>query len=181
MKKRKTRGIGIRIKILVPTSAVIVLLCTIMGMNSYLRTKEGLIAMGVEEAQMAAIISTKVIDAGQVAELSAENKGSAEYIAVRDAMFDIKQSCGIKYLYTLYTDGSRVYYGIEADNTESVNEYGAVFEVPYHELKSVFGGEMYVQDYIDSTEVGDLISAYMPLADSSGKIVGIVGCDYDAS
>lgn len=179
--RRKTRGIGIRIKILFPASVVIILLCTIMGLNSYLRTKEGLIAMGVEEAQMAAIISTKVIDADQVAKLSAENKGSEEYNAVLDVMFGVKRDCGFKYLYTLYTDGDRVYYGIDADDTESVNDYGVVFEASYQELKSVFDGEMYVQDYIDSTEDGDLISAYMPLADSSGKIVGIVGCDYDAS
>lgn len=62
-----------------------------------------------------------------------------------------------------------------------MNEFGTVFEVPYQELKPVFDGEMYVQDYIDSTEDGDLISAYVPLADSNGDIVGIVGCDYDAS
>lgn len=178
MKKRKTRGIGIRAKILFPASAVIVLLCAVMGVNSYQRTKEGLIAMGVEEAQMAAMISTKVIDAGQIAELSAENKESDEYNALLDAMLGIKRDCGIKYLYTLYTDGDRVYYGIDADR---VNEYGAVFEVPYQELQSVFDGEMYVQDYIDSTGDGDLISAYMPLTDGSGKTVGIVGCDYDAS
>lgn len=181
MKKRKTRGIGIRAKILIPASAVIVLLCAVMGVNSYQRTKEGLIAMGVEEAQMAAMISTKVIDAGQIAELSAENKESDEYNALLDAMLGIKRDCGIKYLYTLYTDGDRVYYGIDADDTDRVNEYGAVFEVPYQELQSVFDGEMYVQDYIDSTGDGDLISAYMPLTDGSGKTVGIVGCDYDAS
>lgn len=181
MKRRKTRGLGIRAKILVPTSMVIVLLCAVMGLNSYQRTKEGLIAMGVEEAQMATIISTKVIDAEQVAEMSADKKGSKEYNALFESMLDIKQECGIKYLYTLYTDKNKVYYGIDADDTKSVNDFGTVFDSSYQELKSVFDGEMYVQDYIDSTKDGDLISAYMPLADSSGKIVSIVGCDYDAS
>ena len=181
MEKRRTRGLGIRTKILFPTSVAIVLLCVVMGVNSYQRTKEGLVAMGVEQAQMAAVIATKVIDADQVAELSAEKKGSEEYNAILNAMYGIKQDCGIKYLYTLYTDNSRVYYGIDADNTEHVNDFGAVFESSYQELQSVFNGEVYVQDYIDSTEDGDLISAYMPLVDSSGKVVGIVGCDYDAS
>ena len=181
MEKRKTRGIGIRAKIILPTSVVIILLCVVMGINSYQRTKEGLIEMGVEEAQMAAIISTKVIDVDQVAELSAEKEGSEEYNALLEAMIGIKEDCGIQYLYTLYTDGNRVYYGIDADNTGNGNDFGTVFEVPYQELKSVFDGEMYVQDYIDSTEDGDLISAYMPLADSDGNIVGIIGCDYDAS
>lgn len=181
MKKRKTRGIGIRTKILFPTSMAIILLCVVMGVNSYQRTKEGLIDMGVEEAQMAAVISTKVIDADLAAGLSAEKKGSEEYNALFDAMLGVKQDCGIQYLYTLYTDGNRVYYGVDADNTENRNDFGAVFEVSYQELKSVFDGEMYVQDYIDSTKDGDLITAYMPLVNSNGDIVGIVGCDYDAS
>ncbi|MDE5825896.1 MAG: PDC sensor domain-containing protein, partial [Lachnospiraceae bacterium] len=181
MNKRKPRGLGIRTKILFPTSVVIALLCVVMGFNSYQRTKEGLVAMGVEEAQMAAIISTKVIDAEQVAELSAESKGSDAYDALLEVMFGVKKDCSIKYLYTLYTDGNSVYYGIDADDTDSVNDYGATFEVSYQELKSVFDGNMYVQDYIDSTENGDLISAYMPLVDNSGTVVGIVGCDYDAS
>ena len=112
MKKRRTRGIGIRTKILFPTSMAIILLCVVMGVNSYQRTKEGLIEMGVEEAQMAAAISTKVIDADLIAGMSAENVGSETYNALLDAMFDVKRDCGIQYLYTLYTDGNKVYYGI---------------------------------------------------------------------
>ena len=181
MKQRKTRGIGIRMKILVPTTAVIIVLCVIMGTNSYLRIKEGLVAMGVEEAQMAATVATKAIDVEQLVQMSSEKTGSEEFNALFNAMIGIKQDCGIQYLYTLYTDGSKVYYGIDADNTDSVNDFGSVFEVSYQELKSVFEGEKYVQDYIDSTEDGDLISAYMPLFDEKGNIVSVVGCDYDAS
>ncbi|MCM1175127.1 MAG: methyl-accepting chemotaxis protein [Blautia sp.] len=159
----------------------IILLCVVMGINSYLRTKEGLIAMGVEEAQMAAAVSTKVIDADLVAELSAEKVGSGEYNVLLNAMYGVKADCGIRYLYTLYTDGNRVYYGVDADETENRNDFGAVFETSYQELKPVFEGGIYVQDYIDSTGDGDLITAYVPLIDSNGNVAGIVGCDYDAS
>lgn len=181
MKNRKTRGLGIRVKILFPTSIMIILLCVVMGLNSYLRTKEGLIAMGVEEAQMAAIISTKAIDVNQLAEISAGSDETEAYNALFNSMCDIKDDCGIKYLYTLYTDKNNVYYGVDADTTASHHDFGSPFEVSYQELKSVFDGKVYVQDYIDSTEDGDLISAYMPLTDNSGTVVGIVGCDYDAS
>lgn len=181
MGKRKTRGIGIRTKILFPTTAAIILLCLIMGSNSYLRTRNSLIAMGVEEAQMAAIISTKMIDPDIIAELSAEKLNSEEYNSLLTTMLNLKEDCNIKYLYTLYTDGNKVYYGIDTDKTENGNNYGTVFEVSYQELQPVFNGEMYVQDYIDSTDDGDLITAYMPLMNSNGKVVGIVGCDYDAS
>lgn len=181
MEKRKTRGIGIRTKILLPTSIAIILLCVVMGTNSYLRTKESLIAMGVEEAQMAATISAKSIDVDLLASMSAEDQGSEEYNALRASMQEIKNDCGIKYMYTLYTDGKNVYYGVDEDTTSSGQDFGAPFSASYQELKSVFDGEIYVQDYIDSTEDGDLISAYMPLVDSNGTIIGIIGCDYDAS
>lgn len=181
MKKGKTKGIGIRAKILFPTSVVITLLCIVIGVTSYQRIKEGLVAMGVEEAQMAAIISAKVIDAEQVAEISADTKEDEAYNTLLEAMLGIMQDCGIEYLYTLYTDKDQVYYGIDADSSGNGNQYGTVFEVPYQELKSVFDGEMYVQDYIDSTEDGDLISAYMPLVASDGTVISIVGCDYNAA
>lgn len=181
MKTRRIRGISIRFKILLPASLVVILLCVIMGLNSYRRFKVAMVEMGVEEAQMAAVISTRVIDADQVAQMSAEQEGSAEYTAIRDTMLDIKEECGIHYLYTLYTDGEKVYYGIDADNTEHVNDFGTPFEVSYEELEPVFGGEMYVQDFIDYTEDGSLISAYIPLVGSDGTVVGAVGCDYDAS
>ena len=34
---------------------------------------------------------------------------------------------------------------------------------------------------IDYIELGELISAYVPLYDESGTVVGVLGSDYDAS
>ena len=181
MKREKTRKMGIRNKIVLPTTALIIILCLVMGVNSYKRTENGLIAMGVEEARMAAVISTKVIDTEKLAVLAPGSEDSAEYAEILAAMTDVREECGIQYLYTLYTDGRQVYYGIDTDNAQSRNEFGKVFEVSYQELQGVFRGEEYVQDYIDSTEDGELISAYMPIWDDSGAVVGVVGCDYDAS
>lgn len=181
MKREKTRKMGIRNKIVLPTTALIIILCLVMGVNSYKRTETGLIAMGVEEARMAAVISTKVIDTEKLAVLAPGCEDSAEYAEIISTMTAVRKECGIQYLYTLYTDGRQVYYGIDTDDTQSHNEFGKVFEVSYQELQGVFQGEEYVQDYIDSTEDGDLISAYMPIRDDSGAVVGVVGCDYDAS
>lgn len=181
MKKNKTRKMGIRNKIVLPITVLIILLCLVMGINSYKRTESGLIEMGVEEARMAAVISTKVIDGQKLAALAPGSEGSAEYEEILAAMAGVRDDCGIQYLYTLYTDGQKVYYGIDTDASQNRSDFGEVFEVSYQELQGVFQGEEYVQDYIDSTEDGELISAYMPVKDSSGAVVGIVGCDYDAS
>ena len=181
MKHKKTRKMGIRNKIVLPITALIIILCLVMGINSYKRTESGLIEMGVEEARMAAGISTKVIDAQKLAALTSASGDSEEYEEILAAMAGVRDDCGIQYLYTLYTDGQKVYYGIDTDTLQDRSNFGEVFEVSYQELQGVFQGEEYVQDYIDSTEDGELISAYMPVKDSSGAVVGIVGCDYDAS
>lgn len=179
--KQKTRKMSVRVKILLPTSVLILIICIALGSAAFQRTKDNMIAMGIEEADMAATIVRKVIDGDMVKGLEPGCEGGEEYQTLLAAMRDIQKSCGIAFLYTLYTDGKEVYYGIDTDDTEEQNLVGEVFEVSYEELAGVFAGEPYVQDFIDSTEDGHLISVYQPILDESGRVIGVLGCDYDAS
>lgn len=72
-----------------------------------------------------------------------------------------------------------MYYGVDSD--EDAAKVGDEFADSYAELEPVFGGKEYIQDYIDHTEDGDLITVYKPIEDNAGKVVAIIGCDYDAS
>lgn len=96
-------------------------------------------------------------------------------------MRELQEDFGIAYLYTLYTDGDQVYYGVDTDRTEKQAEVGKVYEESYEQLKSIFDGEDFVEDYIDHSEYGDLISVYVPIKDSTGSVAAILGGDYDAS
>ncbi len=180
MKGQKTRKLSIRWKILNPVSLIILLLAVVLGANSYAAVSSGMIEMGVEEAAMAANIAVSGVDGDLLARMSKEDAGSEAYDGLMEGMAAIRDVCGIRYLYTLYTDGSRVYYGIDTD-TENPAAFGELFDSSYEEMQDVFAGKPYVQDYIDRTELGDLITAYMPVRDSQGNVVSAVGCDYDAS
>lgn len=92
-----------------------------------------------------------------------------------------KELCGIAFLYTLYTDGSKVYYGADSDDGDGQMKPGEEFEQPYAELKPAFDGNDVVEDYISDTENGKLISAYKPIFNSAGEVVAVMGCDYDAT
>ena len=178
---QKTRKLSIRMKILIPVSLMLLIVCLTLGISSYQRISDGMVEMGVEQADMAATVALEVIDGSLVEDVKEGSEGSGSYQALLEIMRDIQQKCGIAFLYTLYTDGQKVYYGVDTDDTENQNAAGAEFEVSYQELADVFQGKDYVQDYIDSTEDGELISVYKPIMDSSGKTVGVLGCDYDAS
>lgn len=178
--KIKVRKISIREKIMLPMTLIIALICTLLSVDSYQRMESSMVEMGVEQANMAASIAVKVIDGDLLTALTPGSEGSEEYQTVCTSMQNIQTECGIEFLYTLYTDGSTVYYGVDAD-AANPNAYGAEFEVSYEELASVFAGEEYVQDFIDKTEDGELISVYKPIYDSTGTQVAVLGCDYNAA
>ena len=179
MKQTKKR-ISIRLKILLPVVFLVAVLCVILGISSYRKMNDGMVAMGVEQADMVSKMAVKVIDGDVLKTLEPGCEDSAEYQELRDALCDIQQSYGIAFLYTLHTDGNSVYYGIDTDMSEECADYGEEFEVSYEELEECFAGEEYVQDYVDETVDGDLISVYKPIYDSTGAVVAVLGCDYDA-
>lgn len=179
--KQKTRKMSVRAKILLSTSVLILIICIALGGATFRRIKDSMIDMGIEEADMTATIVLKVIDKDMVKGLEPGCEDGEEYQSLLASMRDVQKSCGIAFLYTLYTDGNKVYYGVDTDDTDGQHLVGEVFEVSYEELADVFAGEPYVQDFIDSTEDGHLISVYQPILDESGKVIGVLGCDYDAS
>lgn len=175
----RTRRLTIRAKILIPSIIIVVLVCGLMGYNSYTRFEESMVRMGVEEADMAATIVADSLDANLVSEVTVGSEDTQVYQNLQGDLRKKQKACGIAFLYTLYTDGKKVYYGVDSD--EDAAKVGDEFADSYAELEPVFGGKEYIQDYIDHTEDGDLITVYKPIEDNAGKVVAILGCDYDAS
>ncbi len=182
MKKIKTRNMNIQTKLLFSVSIVIVVICGLMGVDSYSRFQDNMLKMGIEEAQMAATVTLDAIDGDAIEQIKAGSENTEEYAALRAQFQKLQKECGIAFLYTIYTDGCDVYYGVDSDESDNVCMPGEDYvDDTYEELEPVFGGEEYVQDYIDYTEKdGDLITVFKPITNSSGEIIGILGSDYDA-
>ena len=177
--KIRTRRLTIRAKILIPSIIIVVLVCGLMGYNSYTRFEKSMVRMGVEEADMAATIVADSLDANLVYKVTVGSEGTQVYQNLQGDLRKKQKACGIAFLYTWYTDGKKVYYGVDSD--EDAAKVGDEFADSYAELEPVFGGKEYIQDYIDHTEDGDLITVYKPIEDNAGKVIAILGCDYDAS
>lgn len=178
--KQKVRRVSVKIKILLPASLLVIAVCLLMGISSFQHMEEAMIEMGVEEADMAAEIAAKMIDGDTVALIQAGSEETEEYQSLLAMMRGLQKTCGIAFMYTLYTDGSQVFYGVDTDESSGQMVPGEVFGTSYEELADVFQGSEYVQDYIDSTEDGELISVYKPLLTGDGKVTAVLGCDYNA-
>lgn len=177
----KTRRLSVKTKILIVTCIIVTLLVGVMGFYSYTNTAEGLIAMGVEQAQVAAVVAASNVDGDRLATLEPGDEETEEYLQIQETLRVFKEKCGVMYLYTITTDGVDTFYGVDTDETEERADIGEDFGYAYEELQTAFEGEIFVQDYIDYTEDGDLISAYVPIFDSEGNVVAVLGSDFDAS
>lgn len=178
--KRRTRRLSIKVKILLSTSLMMIALFLVLGISFYRSTEENMINMGIEQAQVAAKVAVSRVDES-VADLQPGDEGTEEYKTILLELQEAKGICNMAYLYTLSTDGNGVYYGIDTDETDGKSLIGDEFEYSYEELRPVFEGNMYVQDFIDSTEDGDLITVYIPVLDEENHVVAVLGSDYDAS
>ena len=170
---------SLMVKLLIPTAIIVLFASTVLGLSAVRRLRTDLIAVGVDNAQMAANIAVDVIDGDALSTLWPGDEDTDTYKEIRGKLRDAMDTCGILYLYTLYEQDGVIYYGVEASDDPS--DIGEEFGVPYEELEDIYNGNDYVQDYIDYTEDGELITAYKPIYNSAGEIIGIIGSDYDAS
>ena len=130
--KQKRRG-SIKVKILLPVGLLVTVLCVFLGISSYQRMEDGMVAMGAEQADIVSKVAVKVIDGDVLKKLTPGCEDSAEYRALWNAMSEVQQSYGIKYLYTLHTDKQAVYYGIDTDASEERADFGEESEAAYEE------------------------------------------------
>ncbi len=177
--KDKTRKLSIRVKILLLSNLMMLLLTLALGVSFYFQMRSDMVEMGIEQAKVSATMALGVIDADEVAGLQPGQEDTKAYQTNQDALRRVKEDGKVAFLYTLTTDGEKVYYGIDTDD-KNHSEIGKQFEADYSELKPVFDGGEYVQGYIDHTSDGDLITVYKPIV-SDGKVVAVLGSDYDAS
>lgn len=180
-RKMKTRRLSIRAKILIVTNVLVIMAICVMGYNLYSRMSDSMVEMGVGQARIAARMTASQINGDRLERIKPGDELTGRYMDAIDQLNRLKENSGMAYLYTLTTDGTNVYYGVDSDVPENRSAIGEVFEVPYEELKPVFEGEEYVQDFIDDTEDGQLITAYVPVYDFRGKVAAVLGSDFNAA
>ena len=59
-RKVRTRKLGIKFKILIPVCVCVLVVCVVMGVNSYKHIQDGMVEMGVQEADMAADLTLRM-------------------------------------------------------------------------------------------------------------------------
>ena len=178
--REKTRRLSIRLKILIPATLLIVAACTGVGFFISKKGKARMLQMAAQEADMVTKVAVDAIDRKLVEQLEPGCEGTVEYETLLASLRSVQQKYGITNLYTLYTDGSAVYYGVDTDETDPF-AVGDLYPASYEELADVFNGNPKIESDISNTGQEAQISVYEPIEDDKGQIVGVVGSDYDVT
>ena len=174
---KKGKRISIKWKILTPVLIVNIIVCATLGIILGARMSNTTTDLAAQQALIAARITAKSVNPDEIIKLNPGDDHSALYVKEAAALEAARIEAGMIYAYTLTTDGNQVYYGVEAAMDEPI---GSVFEESYEDLADAFAGKEILDPTIYYTEDGVLISCYVPLYDSNGHVVSILGCDYDA-
>jgi len=182
VKNQKVRRISIRFKLLIPVAIVILAVCSLLSMFAYMTVQEEMVVMGQMQAQTVASLAEANLDPVAIAQIKQPGMENTDiYKSQQKALIQVQEKGNVLYIYTLYTDGQKVYYGVDADTTETACAIGEEFDLSYEEMASVFAGKIYVEDEIDESDGEALLTTYVPIMTQGGKVVGVLGCDYDAS
>lgn len=177
---KKTRKISIRFKLMLPVTAIMLIMALVLGIMGNRAVLNGMSQLGGEEAVMAAKAAGNVVDGDELERLYESGGTGDSYERIRLAMDAVRRELGVLYMYTLYEDGGKIYYGIDTAEVDAC-EYGSEFDATYEELADVFAGSCYTDNVIGNYGDYSIITSYAPVFNRDNEVVGIIACDYDAT
>ena len=178
MKENKTQKkiqISIRAKILVGTVVCTLIVANLSGWFLMNQAKTMLLEQCKQNAGSSAKIAAQRIDGDLLEQLQAGDEGSADYEEILSQLQEFLCGDEIKYIYTMRMNGDTLEFIVDAD-TEEGAAIGEAYEI-YDEIAEAFDGNVTVDSEMTSDEWGDFYSAFAPVYNSAGDIVGIVGVD----
>ena len=178
MKEKKTQKkiqISIRAKILVGMVVCTLIVANLSGWFLMNQAKTMLLEQCKQNAGSSAKIAAQRIDGDLLEQLQAGDEGSADYEEILSQLQEFLCGDEIKYIYTMRMNGDTLEFIVDAD-TEEGAAMGEAYEI-YDEIAEAFDGNVTVDSEMTSDEWGDFYSAFAPVYNSAGDIVGIVGVD----
>jgi methyl-accepting chemotaxis protein len=109
-----------------------------------------------------------------------------EYNRVREALYEVKAASRLKYIYAMaMLDNGQYIYVVEGYKDQVADDPSLPGDVEtggFSGMVAAFAtGTTQIGDLYQTEDYGALLSAFVPIKDASGKMIGLVGADYDAT
>lgn len=179
--KKMSVKFSVRHQIMVPVLLAILVMGIIITLVSVSATKKEIIAIAADESVSAAKIAAAMIDVDAHNRLKGGDEDNEDYNIILEELTKVKDSIGLQYLYTLKVQDGTVGYVVDTDTSEERCAIGEEFDFPEDILQVYETGEEVRGEDIEVDEWGAFVTSYAPVKDASGKVVAVVGADFDAT
>ncbi|RKQ19512.1 methyl-accepting chemotaxis protein [Ureibacillus endophyticus] len=177
---------SLQTKMLVIFSSIFIISTLIISYSIYESSTKLVVDSISSQAKIIAENVVSKIDVNQFEQITTEE--TEYYYELREELNEIRKMNGLNYLYTMKSkkndDGSSEYYyvvdGLPLDSDDA-SSLGEVEQNEYEALINTFKtGETQVGELTYDKEYGANVSAYVPIRNSNGEMIGLIGADYNA-
>ncbi|OWA35429.1 hypothetical protein B9G55_12365 [Saccharibacillus sp. O16] len=181
---------SLQVKIMLIFSVLIVVSEVVLGYSVYRSSSRLLVDSVGRQAQSIADYAVSEIDTNAYSKITAEGGVTAYYFQLRKKLNELRQANHLKYLYTMNREeqGGKVKYFYAVDGAptdapaESVSALGSVEDNINDKLVAAFEtGQPQIGSMTVDQEYGSTLTTYVPIKDGSGKMLGVVGADFDST
>ncbi len=169
---------SIRSKILLGSVPVNILICLVMGIFIYNHVSNSFVESAAADTLALTQVSAREINGNLLSLLETGSDESYANTVTLEALENIQASGNIHSIYTVgERDGQMVYLSVP-DGETAVGEPVEDFYVA--EMKNAMNSSGYVTNKIEKADGASYITAYAPVSDRNGAVVGVLGIDYHA-
>lgn len=181
--KTKVRLMSIRLKFIIIASLCVTVVTVAIGLATYSSMKNEILTMAADKAEVIARMVSQEVDKNFISKIKPGTEKQMSFKNVHNTLVEYKELSGAQYIYSLYTDGETVMYGVDGEaELEECEPIGSEFVESYKFLRRVFVlGQSYPVAELDTAEGECLITAYAPVFDYENKIIAAIGVDIDAT
>ena len=176
----KTKKFTFTIKILIVAIVVFTITILLIAYLSITQSRSTVNSLMENRMLNTANSASAMVDGDDLKELVGDisDSGKEPFHRIISVLTPFYKAVGLKYIYAIKKLDNG--YGVVADpDFESEDEYGEIIEVT-PALESAFEGAPAADHVVTEDRWGVFYSAFSPIYDSAGEIVGVVGVDYDA-
>jgi len=180
---------SLRFRFAVIFSVFIIVLIVVMSVLGIRQTSNAASAVFSKQGISIVEKAVSIIDGDSFEALAKSlNVNDPYFEKIRVQLYQIKQLSGCLYLYTMAQKRGDIWHyiidgSVELDDEifshmgdeEDTSGYDRAFK------QVLVSGKTESGDLVDQEGWGWIVSIYSPIKNSSGKIVGIVGCDFDGT
>ena len=181
--KTKVRLMSIRLKFIIIASLCVTVVTVAIGLATYSSMKNEILTMAADKAEVIARMVSQEVDKNFISKIKPGTEKQMSFKNVHNTLVEYKELSGAQYIYSLYTDGETVMYGVDGEaELEECEPIGSEFPESYKFLRRVFVlGQSYPVAELDESGDECLITAYAPVFDYENKIIAAIGVDIDAT